>query len=84
MVSAADVLIARQIRSGVAGPAKSAGSTHVCWRMVEMTKEEISELLALIADAKEVNEEGMRAGPIAPQLNVTQARCIYASLPRTR
>ena len=29
--------------------------------MVEMTKEEMSELLALIADAKEVNEEGMRA-----------------------
>jgi hypothetical protein len=26
--------------------------------MVEMTKEEMSELLALIADAKEVNEEG--------------------------
>ena len=52
--------------------------------MVEMIKEEMSELLALIADAKEVNEEGMRAGPIAPQLNFTQARCIYASLPRTR
>jgi hypothetical protein len=34
--------------------------------MVEMTKEEMSELLALIADAKAVNEEGMRAGPIAP------------------
>jgi hypothetical protein len=29
--------------------------------MVEMTKEEVSELLALIAGAKEVNEEGMRA-----------------------
>jgi hypothetical protein len=44
--------------------------------MVEMTKEEISELLALIADAKEVNEEGMRAGPIAP-IELTQARRIY-------
>ena len=52
--------------------------------MVEMTKEEISDLPALIADFKEVNEEGIRAGPIAPQLNFTQARCIYASLPRTR
>jgi hypothetical protein len=54
------------MRFGVRGPAKSVGSTHVCGRMVEVTKEEMSELLALIADAKEVNEEGMRAGPIAP------------------
>jgi len=52
--------------------------------MVEMTKEEMSEPLALIADAKEVNEEGMRAGPIAPQLNLRRQGASITSLPRTR